>query len=352
MEPQLDFTASGEVADSHVAAPKRRSALRLIDTKALQREQWLQVRRSGIGSSDAAAAAGLNPYQSRLALWLDKTGRAPVEEKAADSSSDPMYWGSLLEPVVAAHYTKRTGYKVRCVRAVLQHPQVAWMLANIDREVLCAPDVQILECKTAGIQGSRLWRDGVPEYVQLQVLHQLAVTGKQAADVAVLLGGQKLEIFRINRNEVMIAHLMALEEEFWGYVQRDQAPPADGSSSAERALRELFARDNGACVDWTHDTEMSNTFSDLLRVRTELAALSAQEAKLKQHIQQQMGEASMAQFELGEVRYKRSKDAVTTDWKALARSHPDVVAQFSAVEPGSRRFLVHPYETPATADII
>jgi hypothetical protein len=45
-------------------------------------------------------------------------------------------------------------------------------------------DVQLLECKTAGEFGTRLWRDGVPEYVQLQVQHRLAVTGKQAADVS------------------------------------------------------------------------------------------------------------------------------------------------------------------------
>ena len=51
------------------------------------------------------------------------------------------------------------------------------MLANLDREVMGVPDVQILECKTAGEFGARLWRDGVPEYVQLQVQHQLAVTG-------------------------------------------------------------------------------------------------------------------------------------------------------------------------------
>jgi predicted phage-related endonuclease len=48
---------------------------------------------------------------------------------------------------------------------------------------------------------ARLWRDGVPEYVQLQVMHQLAVTGKQAADVAVLIGGQELQVFRIERDE-------------------------------------------------------------------------------------------------------------------------------------------------------
>ena len=67
---------------------------------------------------------------------------------------------------------------------------IPFMLANIDREVVGVPGVQVLECKTAGEFGSRLWKDGVPEYVQLQVQHQLAVTGKAAADVAVLLCGQ------------------------------------------------------------------------------------------------------------------------------------------------------------------
>ena len=49
------------------------------------------------------------------------------------------------------------------------------MLANLDREIVGNDAVQILECKTAGLFGARLWKEGVPEYVQLQVMHQLAV---------------------------------------------------------------------------------------------------------------------------------------------------------------------------------
>ncbi|WP_170869394.1 YqaJ viral recombinase family protein [Pseudomonas aeruginosa] len=49
---------------------KKRPALRLISTKELPREDWLQIRKQGIGSSDAAAAVGLNPYKSQLELWL------------------------------------------------------------------------------------------------------------------------------------------------------------------------------------------------------------------------------------------------------------------------------------------
>ena len=55
-------------------------ALRLADTKALTHGQWLQVRQSGIGSSDAAVAIGLSPYKSPLSLWLEKTNRRPLPD--------------------------------------------------------------------------------------------------------------------------------------------------------------------------------------------------------------------------------------------------------------------------------
>lgn len=200
------------LSTARAPATRKGAALRLVSTKDLARDDWLEVRRTGIGSSDAATAVGLNPYQSQLELWLHKTGKADLLP-AVDPNDDtsPMFWGTLLEPIVAAHYTKRTGNKVRRVNAVLQHPKHPWMLANVDREVVGSSEVQILECKTAGIHGARLWKDGVPEYVQLQVMHQLAVTGYKAADVAVLIGGQELRIFRIERDEALIARLIEME---------------------------------------------------------------------------------------------------------------------------------------------
>ena len=38
------------------------TAIRLVSTKEMDRQEWLNVRKQGIGSSDAAAAVGLNPY--------------------------------------------------------------------------------------------------------------------------------------------------------------------------------------------------------------------------------------------------------------------------------------------------
>lgn len=327
---------------SQVTPSKPRPALRLVKTIDLPRDEWLEVRKNGIGSSDAAAAVGLNPYKSQLELWMDKTGRGEALPQVDPHDEDsPLYWGNILEPIVAAHYSKRTGNRVRKINAVLQHPDSdkAWMLANIDREVTGAGDVQILECKTAGINGARLWKEGVPEYVQLQVHHQLAVTGKQAADVAVLLGGQHLEIHRIERDEVLIRNLIQLEREFWHFVETDTPPPADGSESADLALRCLYPQDSGTAIDFSQDTLLSATFADLVALRESMAQQEALEAKLKQQLQQAIGNASGAVFETGEVTWKKAKDSVVLDMATLLKDQPDLMRRYPLVRTGSRRFL-------------
>lgn len=322
-------------------AHSRRPALKLVKTDELSRDDWLAVRRTGIGGSDAAAAVGLNPYQSPLELWLEKTGRAGgLPRPEPDDTTSPTYWGTLLEPIVAASYTKQTGNRVRRVNAVLRHPTIPFMLANLDREVVSARDVQILECKTAGEFGARLWRDGVPEYVELQVQHQLAVTGKQAAHVAVLLCGQALEVHRIERDDALIARLIQLEAQFWKYVETDTPPPADGSESADRALRHLYPGDGGT-VDFTDDRQLSSVFADLVAIRADIETRQQTEAQLKQTIQHAIGDATRAVFETGEVSFKRSKDSSTVDLKQLLADHPEFETQYAITKSGSRRFLVN-----------
>lgn len=329
-------------APTRASKPARQGpALRLVDTRKLSYSDWLQARKSGIGGSDAAAAVGLSPYMSPLELWMDKTGRdAGLDKPDPLDTTQPVYWGRLLEPIVAAAYTQQTGRQVRKVNAVLQHPKVPFMLANLDREVIGAPDVQILECKTAGEFGSRLWRDGVPEYVQLQVQHQLAVTGKQAADVAVLLCGQELQVHRIERDDELIERLMVLETEFWRYVETDTPPPADGSESADHALRVLYPKDRGTTVDLSEDLAMSAVFSDLVAVRQQLVAFTKREAELKQTIQQRMGDAAQARFEQGSVSWKRSKDGQGVDIERLLKNQPELRERYVLTKSGSRRFVV------------
>ncbi len=317
-----------------------RPALRLIDTRNIERTDWLEVRKTGIGGSDAAAAAGLSPYKSPLELWMEKTGRdAALPKPDPKDTTHPTYWGTFLEPIVAAAYTQQTGNRVRKVNAVLQHPQFPFMLANLDREVVGTPLVQVLECKTAGEFGAKLWQDGVPEYVQLQVQHQLAVTGKQAADVAVLICGQRLEVRRINRDDELISRLITLEAKFWQHVTSDTQPPADGSESADRALRVLYPG-NAPVMDFSDDRRLSVTFADLVSLRADIKAREQQAEKLKQIIQQAMGDAAEALFETGRVLFRRSEDSTTINTDLLLLNHPELTAVYATTRPGTRRFLI------------
>lgn len=170
--------------------------------------------------------------------------------------------------------------------------------------------------------------------------HQLAVTGKQAADVAVLLCGQKLAVHRIHRDDELIARLIELETQFWQYVVSDTPPPADGSESADKALRCLYPKDIGVTIDFTSDRALSAAFSDLQSVRQQLDTLERTEALLKQQLQQAMGDATKAIFETGEVSWRRSKDGSSVDMKRLRADYPELLERYAVDKPGSRRFTV------------
>jgi predicted phage-related endonuclease len=70
MEPAMGIAKGTEAVKRN-----RPASIKLAKTHGLSRDEWLTVRKKGIGGSDAAAAIGLNPYQSPLELWMIKTGR-------------------------------------------------------------------------------------------------------------------------------------------------------------------------------------------------------------------------------------------------------------------------------------
>ncbi len=88
-------------------------------------------------------------------------------------------WGTTLERTIATVYAKRSCVKVRRHKAVRQHAEQKFMLANLDRVEQHPTDGNgILEVKTAGVNSANFWEEGVPNSYQCQVLHRLAVTGK------------------------------------------------------------------------------------------------------------------------------------------------------------------------------
>ena len=330
---------------SQLTKPLRsNTAKRLANTKELSYQQWLEVRKQGIGSSDAATACGLNPYMSMLELWMIKTGR--IQQNIQDESSGhaPLYWGKQLEPLVAEFYSMQTNNKVRRVNAVLQHPDPdkAFMLANLDYAVVGSDEVQILECKTAGEYGAKLWRDGVPLYVLCQVQHQLAVTGKQAAHICVLLCGHETKIYKVTRNEQLIEQIIHAERTFWACVENDIPPAVDASESAAQALQQLYPEQTPLSVTDLSQLQSANQlFDQLIEEKNRIEQHQNNFDELKHQIQALMKDAERATFATGSVTWKKAKDSVSLDSKALLKLHPELLEQFSMTRAGTRRFQIY-----------
>ncbi|MCI3878630.1 YqaJ viral recombinase family protein [Acinetobacter higginsii] len=323
---------------------KAPAAKRLANTKQLNYQQWLEIRKQGIGSSDAATACGLNPYMSMLELWMIKTGRMQQNIEDESAGYAPLYWGKQLEPLVAEYYSMHTNHKVRRVNAVLQHPDEdkQFMLANLDYAVVGNEEVQILECKTVGEYGSKLWRDGVPLYVLCQVQHQLAVTGKQAAHICALICGHETKIFKVTRSETVIQHIINAERYFWECVEKDVPPDVDASESAAKALQLLYpVHVPLSSTDLSKDQKANQDFEQLLQQRHLIEQHQASFDQLKHQIQAKMQDAERATFKTGSVTWKRSKDSVSLDSKALLQQHPEFLQQFPQNKQGTRRFQIY-----------
>lgn len=268
----------------------------LADTDGMDRATWLDLRKQGIGGSDAAAVCGLDKYRSPMEVYLDKIGELPDNE-----AGEAAEWGNILEPVVADEFSRRTGVVLREAKQLLVHPEHPFMLANLDRWARDPfEDADgIYEGKTVTAYKADDWAEGgIPDRAHVQTMHYLAVTGCTYAYIAVLIGGQRLEWRRIARDEEAIASLIAIEAEFWQRVLDRRPPPADGSDACTQFLATFYD------VDPDSIAVLPPTVTDLLEQRAqakaEEKAAKERAAEAQNRICQLMGTAEVGYLD-GEV---------------------------------------------------
>jgi putative phage-type endonuclease len=177
----------------------------------LTKEQ-LAERKNYIGASECAAVLGVSRWKSPLMVWAEKTGQI---ESADLSDVLAVEIGNEIEDLVAKLFERRTGTKVHRVNETIYHPSIRFIATNLDRRVV-SENVP-LECKSAGAWAAREWEDEeIPGEYIIQVMHQLAVTGKPYGYIACLIGGNQKFIWkRIDRDPELCAEILRKLSEFW-----------------------------------------------------------------------------------------------------------------------------------------
>jgi putative phage-type endonuclease len=300
-------------------APATAARTRVIPV-AQRTPEWLAARENGIGASQAAAACGLSPWQSRIGLWAEKLGLVPP-----DPENVPMRIGSALEPLIADLYSEATGTKVRRVNQLRQHPTHDWMLASIDRRAGRRP-VE-LKYSHRGVGYGEPGTDQVPDHVLVQVLHELAVMDEDEADVAALLGGRRdVQIYTIKRQAAAERLIVEREAELWEHVQSRTEPPLDGSDATLEDLARIYDRDDGEVMEQLETDAGGRALLALRQVETNLAAVEARKKAIRAEIEALMGTASKLVVPgVGSVTWKNPKDSTVVAWEGIATSYRQTV---------------------------
>lgn len=264
-----------------------------------QREE----RRMGIGGSDASAVLGVNPYRAPIDVYLDKLGLALPWD-----GNEATRWGDLLEPVIAAEYSTRTGLETARTDRVVRHPQHRWMLGNPDRIIVGAS--KGVEIKTAGVRSLHRWGEGpeeCPEEYIVQCAWYMAVCGCDEWDLVALLGGQSLRIYTIKRDRELEGLMIEAAERFWiDHVLARVPPPPDGSESFKIYLASKYPRDVRPLRSATAEEEEAG--EELKAKKSEAEDLDLEITGLENRIKSSMEDAAGIFWPGGKITWKADKN--------------------------------------------
>ena len=205
----------------------------------MNRQDWLEIRKSGLGASEVSAIVGMNPYMTNIQLWEYKTGLKEPE----DISDKPyVQYGLQAEKHLRALFALdfpeyKVGYKDY---DLVRNKKYPFILATLDGRLIEKETGRkgVLEIKTTEILKSmqkESWKDQVPSNYYIQLLQQLLATGWEFAILKCQLKTQfgdeiylQTKHYHIERSEVQedLDYLLQEEIKFWNeYVLKKISPP-------------------------------------------------------------------------------------------------------------------------------
>ena len=297
----------------------------------LSHQQWLRLRKTGIGGSDVGALLGYNPYSSPMKVFYDKTS-----DEIEETDNEAARQGRDLENYVAERFMEATGLKVRRSNYMYRSKEHSFMLADVDR--LVVGEDAGLECKTASAYNSDKWKNGeIPLYYVLQCYHYMAVTGKKAWYLAAVILGREFVYYKLEWDDEIISKLIEAEEEFWNkYVLTGTMPPPDGSKVCDEVLEEYFhTAKKASAIELVGFDEKLSRRSEILK---EIAILEQEQNQIEQEIKVYMAENELASNEKYTVSWS-NVISKRLDSKKLQLEKPEVYADYLK-ESSSRRFQI------------
>ena len=302
-----------------------------ISTTGMSRSSWLELRKTGIGGSDAGAVCGVNPYSSPLKVFWEKTGDITEEQ-----NSEILRQGRDLEQYVADRFCEATGRRVRRSNYLYRSMTYPWMIADIDR--LVVGEEAGLECKTVSAYSADKWKNGcIPIHYALQCFHYMTVTGKKSWYIAAVILGKEFVYHKLEWDDAVINRLIEIEKEFWiQNVIAGVMPEPDGSAACDDLLGRTFSSATKSdAIELVGFDEKLDRRSEIL---DQISALQQEQRKIEQEVKLYMAEHELAVSKKYQVSWG-NVDTTRLDTKRIRKEQPELYRDYASVTT-SRRFVV------------
>jgi predicted phage-related endonuclease len=257
-------------------------------------EAWHAERARNIGGTESPILLRVAPSyaMSPWTLYQVKAGHIPPPKV----DGERIDWGLRLEAPIATAAAEQEGWKIR-KGGYYRHPRIDGMGTSLDY-LIEGSRPGILECKNVdALTFDRSWQGDLPTHYHVQVQHQLACTDYEWAAVAVLVGGNHLEMYLIERRPGVIVEIQRRIMEFWASVRRDEPPPVDDSASTAAAIAALFpAPEPGKTYELAGEEDLS-LWEDLRQAQLDTKAADAQERAAKNRLLAKIGNSELISYE-------------------------------------------------------
>jgi putative phage-type endonuclease len=320
-------------------------------------------RRRGIGGTDIAALAGLNPWKTPMDVYLEKLGL--VEEQP---DNENMWWGREMEPILRKRYEQETGHTLYSP-GLVRHPDISWYAGTPDdlvnwRGIADMPGCWIssggVDYKTTGYSKIDDWgepeTDEVPDWIHCQADWYMGLTGAMWWDVAVLFMGARREfrIYRILRNQEVIDRLIEIGRDFWeDHILTETPPPIDGSDASSRYLKITYLQERGPLIET--DGEIDIWAGHLAKAKEQFKMLGHELSEIENWLKNRIGHYIGIRGTWGKLTWKKNKDSTVVDYKAaydelsqfvwsnwgeeLPQNEPsEILKRHTIIKPGARVF--------------
>ena len=302
-----------------------------IPTAGMSNQEWLTLRKTGIGGSDAGSICGVNPFGSPIKVFYDKTSG-----KVEELDNEAVRQGHDLEDYVAQRFMEASGLKVRRSNFMYRSVEHPFMIADVDRLVI-GEDAG-LECKTASAYNADKWKDGeIPLHYIMQCYHYMAVTGKRTWYIAAVILGREFTYRKLVWDDNLITQLVSMEKNFWeNHVAAGVLPSPDGSDICSEVLNEYF-----------HSARKGSTirldgFDEKLKRRAEImeqiGRLQQEQNSIEQEVKLYMQDNEYAASDSYKVSWS-NVESTRLDSKRIREEQPDIYKTY-AKQSVSRRFQI------------